>query len=331
MALEALVIRQDKIFTANPTLTLAVTHPAHPDFTGRTEGWTSSTIDRPAPSDTPEEMRQESSNVPMDEPSETTVFDVATFTNLATTKTDSGKTVTVPNNEVVTVTRHTLIITDKPPALPTTLSTITTSGFPGETPSTPGENGTASGNEGPALATGTLVGISVGGAILIAALVVLALFLKKRRKKQREESGSAGTNDSGRDEGVEEKHFPKMSPHTTGTQVEDPFAPFGGKRFPLNHPRGLTNTHGVGRVDKEEDFPQRPPSNVFEMDATNAAPVELPAISPGANPRPRSSSPEDIKIFPVGESPADPQATLNSLGKERYVNHWNQYKNLGSG
>ena len=46
-----------------------------------------------------------------EEPSESTLFNIATMTE----KTDSGRTITVPNSEVVTVTQHTLIITDKRP------------------------------------------------------------------------------------------------------------------------------------------------------------------------------------------------------------------------
>lgn len=170
-----------------------------------------------------------------EEPTETIVTEESTITD-PVTKTDSGKTVTVPNNEVVTVTRHTLIITDKPPPLPsTTFQTSTGSpatdlqGEPSAS-STGGEGAddTADSNDGQGMGPGVWAGIGVGGAIIIV-LFCVGLFVAKRRRQRHQDDVDAATTDYGRDEAVEEKHFPEqITPHTTGTQAEDPFAPFGG-------------------------------------------------------------------------------------------------------
>lgn len=170
--------------------------------------------------------------------SETVITEESTITGGMVTKTDSGQTVTVPNDEVVTVTRHTVVVTGKPPPLPTG-TTFTTSGIPasslpgGETTQAP-ENGDGGGvsadNGGGGLGTGALVGISVGGAIVIALFVLVGFGLKRRRRKNQEEHDTARPSDYDRDQDLEEKHFPEqMTPHTTGTQAEDPFAPFGGE------------------------------------------------------------------------------------------------------
>jgi hypothetical protein len=73
--------------------------------------------------------------------------------------------------------------------------------------------------------------MSVGGAILLAIIVMLAIFIKRRLKSRRDRQSAAAEDDRGRDDLVEEKHFPHaISAHTTGTQGStDPFAPFGGE------------------------------------------------------------------------------------------------------
>ena len=86
----------------------------------------------------------------------------------------------------------------------------------------------------------------------------------------------------------------------------------------------------LGRADQPED-PYRPPSGAFEMDGTSAAPVELPAVSASS---PGPSTHKGTRLEPVQEvTAADPRANLTSGpagdGKPVYVNHWNQYKNLG--
>jgi hypothetical protein len=96
-------------------------------------------------------------------------------------------------------------------------------------------------------------------------------------------------------------------------------------------------TIDIGRVDRldEASGALQTPNHVFEMDATTIAPVELPASSPGANPRPRPSAAEGQNMNHVDPfAPRDPRANLNSLGTEggepRYVNHWNEYRAMGS-
>ncbi|KAL6898129.1 hypothetical protein GGI43DRAFT_385023 [Trichoderma evansii] len=243
--------------------------------------------------------------------------------------TDSGITHTIPNNSIVTITRHTTIITGRPPE--TTSSSIdpisTTSGTPitesasstsEETPLPSSTNassvGTSSENSGASpLSPGAIVGIAVGGVALIAIIVVIVLTLL-HRKKQRRSEADFDLQDNGRDDVVEEKHFPpSVSAHTTGTQgSSDPFAPFGG------------------RADQPED-PYRPASGAFEMDGSSAAPVELPASSVSG---PSTNGYKSSRLEPVQEiTTMDPRANLTSVpvddGKPVYVNHWDQYKNLG--
>lgn len=176
------------------------------------------------------------SNPPVSEPSEITLPNEAT-------ETDSGRTVTIPNDNVVTVTSHTLIITSMLPdttfttavQTPTTVLPISSSGesslpLPGETGVGNGEQDDAGEAGQGFFTTGVLVGISVGGAALVALLIFLALWVKRRQKKSREEHANSVDDDPGRDHLVEEKFFPSqhVTPHTTGTRGEDPFAPFGG-------------------------------------------------------------------------------------------------------
>ncbi|KAH6611000.1 hypothetical protein Trco_001020 [Trichoderma cornu-damae] len=155
------------------------------------------------------------------------------------------------------------------------------------------------GNTG-SLSPGAIVGIAVGGAVLIAAVVVLVLALVRRRKRRGSDTGSVLHQDTGRDDVVEEKHFP--------------------------HP---ISVHTTGRADQPKD-PYRPASGAFEMDASSAAPIELPAVSISS---PSTKAHKASRLEPVQEAaPTDPRANLTSVptddGKPVYVNHWNQYKNL---
>lgn len=182
-----------------------------------------------------------------------------------------------------------------------------------------------------------IVGIAVGSVVLVAAIVILVLTLVRRKKRRGSETGSVLPQDNGRDDVVEDKHFPHpVSAHTTGTQgSSDPFAPFGGESRPIcslqNYPSSFSNALHLGRADQPED-PYRPASGTFEMDGNSAAPVELPATSvssSGPTNAHRASRLEPVQEMP----PADPRANLATVpaddGKPVYVNHWNQYKNLG--
>lgn len=98
------------------------------------------------------------------------------------------------------------------------------------------------------------------------------------------------------------------------------FSPLANKGLPY-----------IGRADQPDD-PYRPPSGTFEMDGTSAAPVELPAVS-ASSPGPSTHN-KGTRLEPVQEvTAADPRANLTpgpaDDGKPVYVNHWNQYKNLG--
>ncbi|KAL7946607.1 hypothetical protein V8C42DRAFT_321191 [Trichoderma barbatum] len=179
-------------------------------------------------------------------------------TKKSVTMTDSGITHTIPNNSIVTITRHTTITTGRPttttsdsidPLSTTSDSFITessTASFEGVPASSPtNANGTASPSKAPEagpLSTGAIVGIAVGGAVLIAIAVVLMLTLVRSKKRRGSETDSVlhqdNGRDGGRDEVVEEKHFPhNISAHTTGTQASsDPFAPFGGEAWPRLQP-----------------------------------------------------------------------------------------------
>ena len=181
----------------------------------------------------------------------------STISRGLTTKTDSGRTVTVPNDEVVTVTRRTTIVTDKPPSF-TTIPTVTTlppRPPPDQTPTStaPIESGTNVESDGAPPATGLFIGVGVGGAALVALFVIAGIIIKRRLKRRREEGAATTRNDE--DFGVgdrDEKYFPQqMSAHTTGdTQVTqasgDPFAPFGGRNLHFSSLRNRTNIEQDG-------------------------------------------------------------------------------------
>ncbi|GFP53605.1 hypothetical protein ACSS6W_001167 [Trichoderma asperelloides] len=262
-------------------------------------------------------------------PTPTTSSRPAATSKESAAMTDSGITHTIPNNSIVTITRHTTIITGRPsvttssnidpmsttsdtPITESALSTSDGASLPSSTDAgsvaTPSASSTAS-----PLPPGAIVGIAVGAVALIAIIVVIVLTLV-RRKKQRRSEADFDLQDNGRDDVVEEKHFPHpVSAHTTGTQgSSDPFAPFGG------------------RADQPED-PYRPASGAFEMDGSSAAPIELPAVSVSG---PSTNTHKSSRLEPVQEiTTTDPRANLTSVpgddGKPAYVNHWDQYKNLG--
>lgn len=92
----------------------------------------------------------------------------------------------------------------------------------------------------------------------------------------------------------------------------------------------VINQRALGRADQPED-PYRPASGAFEMDGSSAAPIELPAVSVSG---PSTNTHKSSRLEPVQEiTTTDPRANLTSVpgddGKPAYVNHWDQYKNLG--
>ncbi|KAG9257061.1 uncharacterized protein F5Z01DRAFT_671509 [Emericellopsis atlantica] len=260
---------------------------------------------------------------------DTVVTEKSTITDGLTTKTDSGRTITVPNNEVVTITRHTTIVTNRPQPSSNTSSDATsaatgpitegpsvTTGSPTETP------GLDESHDG-GFPMGAIVGGAVSSALLVVVAVIAMIVLKRRSRRRRDDTQSSlSSNDQyKRTDRFDDKHFPQRqrSAHTadtaqtTATGVGDPFAPFGG------------------RVDKDSECPIRPQSNTFEMDATTAVPAELPDSSAfAANPTTTVRAP--VPVEPA--APAQPGANLDPLetgqGKPKYINHWDQYRAMGS-
>lgn len=166
-----------------------------------------------------------------------------------TTMTDSGVTRTIANSEVITVTRHTTIVTDRFPSSRVTssetvsssqttsarsttfISSLTSSQLPEET----GVDKVPSGGDPDgSLPQNAIIGIATGGGIALILLIVAMLFIWRHSKISREQKQSRDMDRAARDDLVEEKHFPTMSAQTTGTRTHagsDPFAPFGGKQY----------------------------------------------------------------------------------------------------
>ncbi|KAI6780169.1 uncharacterized protein J7T54_000075 [Emericellopsis cladophorae] len=260
---------------------------------------------------------------------DTVVTEGSTITDSLITKTDSGRTITVPNNEVVTITRHTTIVTNRPQSSSNTGSDATSAATgaitegPSVTTGSPSETPQLNESHNVGFPTGAIVGVAVGGAFLVAVVVIALVVLKRRsRRRQDDTQSSLSSNDQyERTDRFDDKHFPQrqLSAHTahtaqtTATGAGDPFAPFGG------------------RVDKDSEYPIRPQSNTFEMDATTAVAAELPDSSAFA------ASPTTTVRAPVSVEPATPAqsaANLNPLvkgeGKPKYINHWDQYRAMGS-
>lgn len=224
--------------TSEKSITEETLWPPEPAPTSSDKPSTLETRKRPGPD----------RNTESEEPTEDLVTEESTIQGEMTTKTDSGRTVTVPNDKVVTVTRHTTIVTERPPSSSSTLPAEQT--VDAGQPSNSQLEGTSSepfpsvsenlepastGDSGPALPQGGIIGIGIGGAALIAFLVGLFLMIKRSRKRRaKQELGNeadSNDQDSGRGDRYDEKHFPqKMSVQSTGTQgSRDPFAPFGGE------------------------------------------------------------------------------------------------------
>ncbi|KAG6041857.1 hypothetical protein E4U41_001017 [Claviceps citrina] len=250
------------------------------------------------------------------------------------TKTDSGVTHTIPNNSVVTVTKHTVVFSEAPPwtepsssytagdptsetAASTAPSCSTCTPAPSST-SPPSADGSGAG----VVPSGAIAGAATGGAVIVAIVLIL-LFVSRHRKKKRGRGYASETETLGRDSHVNGSE--KLDPSQEGPlrPSSDPFAPFGG------------------RADQPEQLP-RPPSGTFEMDGAGIAPVELPASSIPEAPdthtatrAPREEAPPGTGTGTGPTPAADPAATLASApsprGKITYVNQWNQYKAMAAG
>ncbi|KAM0437656.1 hypothetical protein ACHAPT_002020 [Fusarium lateritium] len=316
---------------------------------GRHTGMITSLITRPTTTADNEEDEPESSTQ-LEESTQTddstqTYDSTAMEESASKSMTDSGTTRTIPNPNKVTITRHTLIITDKTPVPTPEASTVSSSWIDEATLPSSGSTGTgppaqtngsdpfAGNGDGSPPPTGTIVGAAVGGAAALAILAVLVFTILRRRRRanqDRSDMADAGDNNGEKNQWLRYG----VSPHTTGTREDhDPFAPFGG------------------RADQTPD-PFRPPSNTYEMDGTSNVPVELPAVrfsDAREDPRPQfhSQSHPQSQFHSTGSmsttpsygypaqpaGPVDPRANLNASLRERqqhtYVNHWNQYRALG--
>ncbi|KAG6003223.1 hypothetical protein E4U21_002255 [Claviceps maximensis] len=276
----------------------------------------------------------------------------ATMTSISTpppppppsSKTDSGITHTIPNNSVVTVTRHTVVFSEAPPptessssvtgdghttstkaAVSTASTTPCASCTPTPASTSPLPSSDSLGEGG--LPSGAIAGVATGGAVAVIILLIL-VFVSRNRKKQRgkydaSETETLGYNDTRMNNGSE-KSNPVAVDAGHLRPSSDPFAPFGG------------------RADQPEELHRhRPPSGTFEMDGAGISAVELPAMSileaPDTARTESASAPTSLEDRP-GTAPApatDPAATLasrssNPQGGITYVNQWNQYKAMAA-
>ncbi|KAG5980523.1 hypothetical protein E4U55_003938 [Claviceps digitariae] len=251
--------------------------------------------------------------------------------------TDSGVTHTIPNNSVVTITRHTVVFSEAPPSTEES-SSVTRDGHTTSeeaTVSAPASTAPCStctptptftstslpSTDGPtegSFSSGAIAGAATGGVIIVL-IVLVSVFVWRNRKKHRSkydasETETLGYGDSRVNGSEKSNHAEQLRPSS------DPFAPFGG------------------RVDQPGKL-HRPPSGTFEMDGTGIPAVELPGTS-------ISEAPDTSRTIPATASleegsgmalaPAsDPAATLashssNPQGQITYVNQWNQYKALAA-
>lgn len=100
---------------------------------------------------------------------------------------------------------------------------------------------------------------------------------------------------------------------------------------------------GAGRADITPRPPYRSDDSAVEMDALSSTLAELPAdcinpispISTGSGFTGRPYRPISLETVPESSAATDPRANLSHLktdtGRAAYVNHWNQYKALGTG
>ncbi|RSM16362.1 hypothetical protein CEP52_000205 [Fusarium oligoseptatum] len=238
--------------------------------------------------------------------------------------TDSGTTRTIANPNKVTITKHTLIITDKtPPSLPelTSISsswvdvgTLTTSGSTGVgSPAQTNASDPFAGDDGDSSPpTGTIVGAAVGGAAALAILGVLIFTLLRRRKLNQDNSGMAdGGDDNGEKEPV--ARLWRLSPYHGDSRGPRSLCTFWRYVSILaNVFDAIMLTLFAGRADRTDD-PFRPPSNTYEMDGTSNVPVELPAVKfsdAREDPRPQFHP----QAHPHTRSQSQPQSQFHSTG-----------------
>ncbi|KAF4344448.1 fatty-acid amide hydrolase [Fusarium beomiforme] len=256
---------------------------------------------------------------------------------------DSGTTHTIPNSIRVTVTKNTVIFTDRlptsstpvEPSTETPIDTIPTSSFPYTPSESPTETGISSPSTDDTNSGGPSIGLIVGGVIggvASLALVVLVVIIFRRGKDTDQQLDVADMPYNNFDKKEEKGYLTRVLSRST-KNTTDPFAPFGG------------------RIDRVDD-PLHPPSGTFEMDATETVVHELPT-APFSDAKAKESQPGGHVAagqagYPVPTGPAaspeypsattypvDPRSNLNATLEDRqqkqFVNHWNQYRALGEG
>ncbi|KAG6029517.1 hypothetical protein E4U40_000465 [Claviceps sp. LM458 group G5] len=155
-------------------------------------------------------------------------------------KADSGVTHTIPNSSVVTVTRHTVAVSEAP------RSTKSPSSVAGKTTSDK--------------AAGAIAGSVTGAAIMVIVISLIMVFVLRRRKKSRASCVSSEADTLGSDSGATGSEKSNSTKDGFSRMTSDPFAPFGG------------------RVDKPS-YSYRPSTGTFELDGVAITAVELPATS----------------------------------------------------
>ncbi|KAF4122473.1 hypothetical protein GMORB2_7465 [Geosmithia morbida] len=234
-----------------------------------------------------------------EEPSETSVPE--------TTETEPSSTRTASEPETMTdssgISSHG-VVTHAPSSAtrPETVEQTTA------VPSATGTDGTSSGGGNARISTGTIIGASLGGAATVSLVVLAVLVLIMRTRRKSRGRGSRGSEHGGSEVTEElacveeEKRRPPPAPPES-CHGEDPFGPFGGR----------ADGHTICRT--------------FELDGTaRGCPARMPeAAEPVTH--------DSIRTVQTLPDPVDSKANLHSLGyddgRPRYVNHWNQYREMG--